>query len=58
MPLPSSVYDRATLIRANHGFKTIDSLHLAAAIEGGCQAFLTNDMRLGRFPDLKVEVLA
>jgi uncharacterized protein len=57
IPLPSSVYDRATVIRAKHGFKTADALHLAAAIEGGCQAFLTNDFRLSRFPDLTVEVL-
>ena len=57
MPLPSSVFDRATFSRANHGFKTADALHLAAAIEGGCQLFLTNDFRLGRFPGLTVEVL-
>jgi len=57
IPLPRSVYDRATYIRAAHNFKTADALHLAAAIEGGCQAFLTNDFRLGRFPDLTVEVL-
>ena len=57
MPLPSSVFDRATFIRANHGFKTADALHLAAAIEGGCQLFLTNDFRLSRFPGLAIEVL-
>ena len=58
IPLPSSVYERATYIRATHGFKTADALHLAAAVEGRCQVFLTNDFRLGRFPDLTVEVLA
>jgi uncharacterized protein len=57
LPLPSSVFDAATVIRANHGFKTADALHLAAAIEGGCQLFLTNDFRLGRFSGLNVEVL-
>jgi predicted nucleic acid-binding protein len=34
-----------------------DSLHLAAAVEGGCDRFLTNDARLSRFPDIPVEVL-
>jgi predicted nucleic acid-binding protein len=55
--MPSSVYDRATLIRARHNFKLGDSLHLAAAVESGSGVFLTNDVRLGRFPDLAVEVL-
>jgi hypothetical protein len=32
-------------------------LHLAAAIEAGCDRFLTNDNRLTTFPDLPVEVL-
>ncbi len=37
--LTRSVYDRATLIRAEHGFKTPDALHLAAAIEGSSTFF-------------------
>jgi uncharacterized protein len=57
IPLTGSVFDRATFIRASRGFKTADSLHLAAAIEGGCQRFLTNDFRLGQFSGLTVEVL-
>lgn len=55
--LPTAVYDRATLIRATHNFKLGDSLHLAAAVEGGCSRFLTNDRRLSGFPDIVVEVL-
>lgn len=52
-----AVFRRATVIRAYHGFGTLDALHLAAAVEGGCQHFLTNDARLSGFPDLTVEVL-
>lgn len=55
--LTTAVCDRATLIRGQHRFKTPDSLHLAAAVEAGCQVFLTNDTRLSRFPGLTVEVL-
>ena len=55
--LTTAVCDRATLIRGQYRFKTPDSLHLAAAVEAGCQVFLTNDMRLNRFPGLTVEVL-
>jgi predicted nucleic acid-binding protein len=44
-------------MRADLNFKTPDALHLAAAIEGGCARFLTNDTRLNRCSDIVVEVL-
>lgn len=34
-----------------------DALHLAAAIEAGCDVFLTNDSQLNGFPDIQVEEL-
>ncbi|HKI35763.1 MAG TPA: PIN domain-containing protein [Gemmataceae bacterium] len=57
VPIATAVFDRATVIRARHNFKLGDSLHLAAAVEGGCHRFLTNDTRLSAFPDIPVEVL-
>lgn len=56
-PMPTVVYERACRIRAVHNYKLGDSLHLAAAIEGGCGLFLTNDHRLSMFSDIPVEVL-
>lgn len=56
-PMTPAVFDRATEIRARHGFKTPDSIHLAAAVESGCDCFLTHDSRLSTFPDLVVEIL-
>ncbi len=56
-PITTAVFDRAANIRATHGFKTPDAIHLAAATESGCDAFLTNDAQLTRFPDLTVEVV-
>ena len=56
-PITRSVFDRATTIRATHNFKLADSLHLAAAVEGGCDRVLTNDNRLSAFADIPVEVL-
>ncbi|MDY0165623.1 MAG: type II toxin-antitoxin system VapC family toxin [Thermoguttaceae bacterium] len=56
--LTAVVCDRAAQIRAETGYKTIDALHLAAAVESGCHVFLTNDVRLSSFPDLDVEILA
>ena len=57
VPLTTTVYDRACLVRAVYGFKLGDSLHLAAAAEGGCGLFLTNDTRLANFRELPVEIL-
>src|SRR5262245_5162954 len=45
-PLPEPVFERATVIRAQYGFKLGDSLNLAAAVEHGCGRFLTNDLQL------------
>ncbi len=51
------IFERATLIRATYKFKLGDSIHLAAAVEGGCDQFLTNDGRLSAFKGIQVEVL-
>lgn len=45
--IESEVFDLATELRASHGTKTPDALHLAAAILGQCTEFWTNDHRLG-----------
>lgn len=42
------VFERATALRAEYGLKTPDALHLAAAIEGHCVEFWSNDQRLER----------
>lgn len=57
VPITTAVFDRATRIRAAHKFKLGDSLHLAAAVESGCDRFLTHDIRLSVFTDIAVEVL-
>ena len=57
LPLPAAVYERACHIRAKHNYKLGDSLHLAAAIEGGCGRVLTNDLRWSSFPDIAIEIL-
>jgi predicted nucleic acid-binding protein len=52
-----AVCDRAAAIRAALGFRPLDALHLAAAVEHGCERFLTYDARLGSFPEIPLEVL-
>jgi predicted nucleic acid-binding protein len=56
--ITAAVCERAARIRAKQGFKPLDSLHLAAAVEYGCTRFLTNDGRLSSFPDIPIEVLS
>jgi predicted nucleic acid-binding protein len=56
-PLTTAVFDRATSLRATHGFRTADAIHLAAAIEQRCDQFLTNDARLSKCTDLAIEQL-
>ncbi len=55
--LPTAVFERAASIRAKHGYKALDSLHLATAVEFHCDRFLTNDNRLSGFPDIIVDTL-
>ena len=57
-PLTRVAFDWATRLRATHNFKLGDALNLGAAIEGGCDVFLTNDNRLDRCKDITVEILA
>jgi uncharacterized protein len=57
IPATPVVFDRAAQIRASYGFKTPDSIHLAAAVEAGCDRFLTHDARLSRFTGITVEIM-
>ena len=58
LPLTAPVCELAAAIRAVHGFKPLDSLHLAAATEHQCSLFFTNDTALSSFPDVSIEVLS
>jgi predicted nucleic acid-binding protein len=66
--LTAGMHTRASAIRGAHAYPAIppaqprryglaDALHLAAAIEAGCDVFLTNDNQLANFPDIAIEVL-
>jgi|SRR6266853_6344213 len=58
LELSRAVMETAAALRARHAFlRTPDAIHLAAAIEGKCDVFLTNDHRLDRFTEITVEVL-
>ena len=57
VPLSRAVIDRATEIRAQHGFATPDAIHIAAALVARCDLFLTNDHRLNRPVGIPVQVI-
>jgi predicted nucleic acid-binding protein len=68
LSLSSAVYTRASVIRGRHIYPATppaqprryglaDALHLAVAVESGCDVFLTNDDQLAAFPDITVEML-
>lgn len=53
-----SIARRAAGLRAQYNLKTPDALHIATALETGCQVFLTNDIALKRVTEMHVLVLA
>ncbi len=48
---------RAADLRAKYSLKTIDAIHLATAVESGCDAFLTNDFTFKRITEIRVLIL-
>jgi uncharacterized protein len=55
--LTADVIERATELRAVYGFKTPDALHLASAIEGKANIFITGDGKLARCKEIPVDVI-
>jgi predicted nucleic acid-binding protein len=52
-----SIADRGADLRARYKLRTPDALHLAAALDSGCNAFLTNDLALQRVTELPILIL-
>ena len=55
--LDRPIAERAAAIRADHGFRTPDAIHLATASLAGANVFVTNDDGLRGFPSVTVVVL-
>ena len=56
--LDREVFDIATELRAKHGLKTPDALHLAAALRSDCAEFWTNDRHLEKAADGRIAIVA
>lgn len=51
------IAESAADLRARYNLRTPDALQVAAALQAGCEAFLTNDKGLQRVTELRVLVL-
>jgi predicted nucleic acid-binding protein len=49
--------DSAADLRARYNLRTPDAILLATALQSGCEAFLTNDLRLQRVRELRILIL-
>ncbi len=53
VPLTVNIAKKAAQIRAAYaGFKAMDAIQLATAVETGCDLFLTNDKQLRQFREI------
>ena len=53
--ISANVAEKAGELRGRYEFlKTLDALQLSAALEGGAEAFLTNDRKLKQIQELKI----
>jgi len=57
IPIDTIIAVRAADLRARYNLRTPDALQVAAALESGCQAFLTNDTGLKRVAELRVLIV-
>lgn len=58
LPITAPIAELAARLRAHYNLRTPDALHVAAALDAGCDAFLTNDKDIRRVTDIPVWVLA
>lgn len=54
LPHDRTCFEKAAILRARHGLKMPDALHLATALGAGAACFVTNDRRLPSLEGLEV----
>jgi predicted nucleic acid-binding protein len=55
--IDSIIAEQAADLRARYNLRTPDAFQIAAALNAGCEAFLTNDAGLKRVTDLRIITL-
>lgn len=56
--LTHDIVEIASDLRAKYGVRTPDAIHVATAIVGGADRFITNDRRLSRITEIKIQSLS
>ena len=57
LPVTVQIANIAADLRARYNLRTPDALHVATAIEAGCDGFLTNDSGIKCVTDIRILVL-
>lgn len=57
LSITSQIAEAAAELRARYNLRTPDALHVAAAVDAGCDAFLSNDADLQRIKEIPILVL-
>ncbi len=57
LDINQQIAEIAARLRVTYQLKTPDALHLATAINTGCDAFLTNDVALSKVKDIQIIIL-
>jgi predicted nucleic acid-binding protein len=57
LSVSAPIAEQAAHLRARYNLRTPDALHIATALVAGCDAFLTNDLRLKRVAEVRVLAL-
>lgn len=56
-PITTKIARRAADLRTRYNLRTPDALHVATAVDTGCDAFLTNDTGIKRVTELPILIL-
>ena len=57
LPIDSNLAERAAGLRVRYNLRTPDAFQIAAALAGGCEAFLTNDATFKRVSEVRILIL-
>ena len=57
LPITKAILVESARIRATHGFRTPDAIHLATAVSVKADHFITADARLKSFPDIHITII-
>ena len=58
LPPVVAIAENSARLRAAYNLRTADAIQIATAIHAGCDAFLTNDVKLKRVTELRIIIVS